>query len=112
MNIFARIPFAQTTYSTCFLLYHLARHPDVQHKVYQETMDILPDYDSGEITVEHMTKHLHYSRAVLKETFRMNPVSVGVGRTTNTDLVLGGYTVPKGVRSYHIAVNFLFDHRK
>lgn len=61
-------------------------------------MTILPNYDSDEITVEHMTKHLHYSRAVLKETFRMNPVSVGVGRTTNTDLILSGYNVPKGVR--------------
>lgn len=90
---------SQTTYSTCFLLYHLARNPDIQNKVFQETLSILPDYDNDEITVEHMTKHLNYSRAVLKETFRMNPVSVGVGRTTNTDLTLSGYNVPKGVSS-------------
>lgn len=58
---------------------------------------MLPNYDSHEITAEKLAKQLDYSRAVLKETFRLNPVSVGVGRITNTDLTLGGYNVPKGV---------------
>lgn len=38
-----------------------------------------------------------YTRAVLKEVLRLNPISIGVGRITNFDLVLGGYHVPKGV---------------
>lgn len=58
---------------------------------------VLPDYDRDEITVDKMANQLSYSKAVLKETFRLNPVSVGVGRTTNTDLVLSGFNVPKGV---------------
>lgn len=40
---------------------------------------------------------LTYCKAVLKETFRLNPVSVGVGRITNSDLILSGYHVPKEV---------------
>lgn len=74
--------------------------------MFEEAKKILPDYDNDEITIDHMTKHLNYSRAVLKETFRMNPVSVGVGRTTNTDLILGGYNVPKGV-SYPTLLEFI-----
>lgn len=73
----------------------MARNPHVQQQVFEEAKKILPNCDDDQIT--DMTKDLSYSRAVLKETFRMNPVSVGVGRTTNTDLILGGYNVPKGV---------------
>lgn len=87
----------QTTYSTCFLLYHIARHPEVQAKVLAEAMAVIPNYETDEITAEKMNNQLSYSKAVLKESFRLNPVSVGVGRTTNTDLVLNGYNVPKGV---------------
>lgn len=60
----------------------------------------MPNYESHEITAEKLAKQLDYSRAVLKETFRLNPVSVGVGRITNTDLTLGGYNVPKGVTDF------------
>lgn len=95
---FVLCPSPKTTYSTCFLLYHIARHPDVQERVFQEALKVLPNYDSDEITVDKMANQLGYSKAVLKETFRLNPVSVGVGRTTNTDLILSGYNVPNGVR--------------
>lgn len=74
--------------------------------MFEEAIKILPHSDEDEITTDHMAKHLNYSRAVLKETFRMNPVSVGVGRTTNTDLILSGYNVPKGV-SYSNSLEFL-----
>lgn len=69
----------------------------MQEKVFQEALHVLPDYDSDEITAAKMAQNLTYSKAVLKETFRLNPVSVGVGRNLNTDLILSGYHVPKGV---------------
>lgn len=75
----------------------MARNPEYQRRVFQEALTILPDYDNDELTVDKMSTELTYSRAVLKEIFRLNPVSVGVGRTTNTDLVLSNYNVPKGV---------------
>lgn len=61
-------------------------------------MAVIPNYETDEITAEKLNHKLSYSKAVLKESFRLNPVSVGVGRTTNTDLILNGYHVPKGVR--------------
>lgn len=75
----------------------MARNPECQERVFQEALTVLPDYDNDELTVDKMSSELNYSRAVLKETFRLNPVSVGVGRTTNTNLVLSNYNVPKGV---------------
>lgn len=68
---------------------------------------MLPDYDSDEITAEKMAKNLTYSKAVLKETFRLNPVSVGVGRNLNTDLILSGYEVPKGVSVSNLNIRSL-----
>lgn len=87
----------QTTYSTAFLLYHVAIHPEVQERVFQEALNVLPNFDSDEITADKMANQLSYSKAVLKESLRLNPVSVGIGRITNTDLNLSGYNVPKGV---------------
>lgn len=37
-----------------------------------------------------------YCRAVLKESLRLNPISIGVGRILNKDAILSGYQVPKG----------------
>jgi hypothetical protein len=36
-------------------------------------------------------------KAVLKESLRLNPISVGIGRILAQDAVLSGYHVPKGV---------------
>lgn len=48
-------------------------------------------------------------KAVLKESLRLNPVSVGIGRVLAQDAMLSGYRVPRGVSTiewsslgYHI----------
>ncbi|XP_037044691.1 cytochrome P450 302a1, mitochondrial isoform X1 [Bradysia coprophila] len=84
-----------TTYTTCFVLYHLAQHPTVQQKLYQETCDILPD-SSAKLEESIFHNRASYARAVLKESLRLNPISIGVGRKLNSDLVLSGYSVPQG----------------
>ncbi len=86
----------QTTYTTCFVLYHLAKNPRVQHKLYEETCDILPD-SSAKLNESIFLHKATYARAVLKESLRLNPISVGVGRKLNNDLILSGYNVPSGV---------------
>jgi ecdysteroid 22-hydroxylase len=48
------------------------------------------------ITAETL-KNATYTKAVIKETFRLNPISVGIGRILQTDVVLSGYGVPEGV---------------
>lgn len=87
----------QTTYTTCFVLYHLAKNPKIQNTLYQETCNILPN-SSSQLNESIFVNKAPYARAVLKESLRLNPISIGVGRTLNSDLVLSGYNVPRGVR--------------
>lgn len=84
-----------TTFSTCFALYHLAKHPEVQEKLYLEAVEVLKN-ESDVITPEILNSKIPYTRAVLKETLRLNPISIGVGRILNSDTILSGYNVPKG----------------
>lgn len=85
-----------TSYTTAFALYHISRHPEVQEKLYEEARKImkLPD---DPILSDCLNTGIPYTRAVLKEVFRLNPISVGVGRILTRDLILGGYHVPKEV---------------
>ncbi|XP_032676874.1 cytochrome P450 302a1, mitochondrial [Odontomachus brunneus] len=83
-----------TTYSTSSALYHLACNPDQQDKLRCEATDLLVDPDSP-ITADVLNNAV-YTKAVIKETFRMNPISVGIGRILQTDVVLSGYHVPRG----------------
>lgn len=39
-----------------------------------------------------------YLKAVLKETYRLHPLSIGVGRILQEDAVIRGYRIPKDVR--------------
>ncbi|KAE8746854.1 Cytochrome P450 CYP302 [Frankliniella occidentalis] len=83
-----------TAYTASFALYHLARNSDAQKKLQLEAQTLLQSATqpiSGDILSE-----ASYARAVLKEVFRMSPISIGVGRLLNKDLVLSGYQIPKG----------------
>ncbi|KAL6261454.1 hypothetical protein P5V15_006546 [Pogonomyrmex californicus] len=83
-----------STYTTSFILYHLARNTDVQEKLRSEAMALLLDPTSP-ITAETL-RNATYTKAVIKETFRLNPISVGIGRILQTDVILSGYHIPKG----------------
>lgn len=85
----------QATYSTSFLLYHLAKNPEAQQTLYEESYNLLPDKDSP--VTKNTLANCQYARAVLKESFRLNPISVGTGRILDSDAVFSGYQVPKGV---------------
>lgn len=84
-----------TSFSSCFAIYHLAKNPEVQEKLYEEACRVLPDHDDS-ITTEILNSKVPYTRAVLKEALRINPISVGVGRILSADTVFSGYLVPKG----------------
>ncbi|XP_055628860.1 cytochrome P450 302a1, mitochondrial isoform X2 [Toxorhynchites rutilus septentrionalis] len=85
-----------STYTTSFALYHLCKHPEVQQKLYEEASKILPDPRINAIEPVALNSEASYCRSVLKESLRLNPISVGVGRILNKDTVLAGYNVPKG----------------
>ncbi|XP_078044253.1 cytochrome P450 302a1, mitochondrial [Augochlora pura] len=83
-----------TTYSTAFTFYHLAKNQDAQEKLRKEATQLLPDPNQP-ITAD-ILRNASYTKAVIKESLRLNPISVGVGRILQTDVVLSGYQVPKG----------------
>ncbi|CAH2075253.1 unnamed protein product, partial [Iphiclides podalirius] len=83
-----------TAYATSFLLYHLARNPACQQKLYKEVVDLLPTKDSL-LTSETLSKAV-YVRNCVKESLRLNPVSIGVGRLLQKDIILKGYLIPEG----------------
>lgn len=85
------------------LLYHVSKNEEIQDKLYEETKQALPSADDP-ITLNIVNTEIPYMRAVLKESSRINPVAIGVGRLANTDMVLGGYLVPKNVS------NLNFNH--
>ncbi|KAF6198655.1 hypothetical protein GE061_008407 [Apolygus lucorum] len=82
-----------TSYTSSFLLWHLSQNPDVQEKLRDESKKLLPEGNS-QVTADVLREAL-FARAVLKETFRLNPIAIGISRNLAEDTVLSGYLVPK-----------------
>lgn len=53
------------TNSIVFLLYYLSANPEVQEKIYQESLKM-----KDEINLEDITMKAHYTRATIHESFR------------------------------------------
>jgi ecdysteroid 22-hydroxylase len=73
----------------------LAANPAAQRQLQQEAKSLLPTPESR-VTPEILSRAT-FTKAVLKEALRLNPVSVGVGRILQQDAVFSGFKVPKGV---------------
>ncbi|XP_049865928.1 cytochrome P450 302a1, mitochondrial isoform X2 [Pectinophora gossypiella] len=82
-----------TAYSTAFALYHLSRNPKCQEKLFEEAVKVFPTKDTP-LTADVLSK-ASYVRSCVKESLRLNPVSIGVGRLLQKDIVLKGYLIPK-----------------
>ncbi len=78
-----------------FILYHLARNPQKQEKDYQELNRFLPK--STIPVTQDILAELKYLKAAVKESFRLNPISIGVGRILPEDSSFSGYHCPKNV---------------
>ncbi|KAJ8305530.1 hypothetical protein KUTeg_016075 [Tegillarca granosa] len=76
-----------------------AKNPKIQEKLYQETKRVLPNNEP--ITPEKLTE-LTYIKAVLKETFRVYPITFATSRFVENDLEVGGYNIPAGT---HVQAN-------
>lgn len=76
-------------------IYQLSQNPDKQKILFKELRQILPNKDSP---VDHKTlEKMPYLRACIKETLRIKPVVIGNGRSLQSDAIIAGYEVPKGV---------------
>ncbi|KAJ8732093.1 hypothetical protein PYW08_014823 [Mythimna loreyi] len=83
-----------TAYATSFCLYHVSRNPEIQQKMFEEISALLPTKDA-KITSDVVSKAV-YVKSCIKESLRLNPVAIGVGRLTQKDFVLKGYLIPEG----------------
>ncbi|XP_050682280.1 cytochrome P450 302a1, mitochondrial isoform X2 [Leptidea sinapis] len=82
-----------TAYTISFVLYHLCRNPECQENLYEELLMLLPD-SKCKITMDTLSKAT-YLKACVKESLRLNPVAIGVGRVMQSDIILKGYKIPK-----------------
>ncbi|XP_011500803.1 PREDICTED: probable cytochrome P450 301a1, mitochondrial [Ceratosolen solmsi marchali] len=82
--------------AVCSILYQLATRPVEQEKIHAELMRIVPD-SKIPLTTKDLDQ-AHYMKAFIKEVFRMYSTVIGNGRTLQSDMVICGYHVPKGVQ--------------
>lgn len=83
-----------TTGSTAsFLLYHLATNPDKQEILYKEICDVIGP--QGQLTESSLAK-MKYMKAVQMESQRILPAIWGSSRVYDKDVVIGGYSIPRG----------------
>lgn len=88
--------FLQTSIALASTIYQLSQNPEKQQLLFEELQNALPGQDS-KVDVASQEK-MPYLKACIKETLRMYPVIIGNGRNLQSDTVLAGYQVPKGVR--------------
>lgn len=72
----------------------MATNPDRQRAL-QAELD--REWAPGAPLDAALLERLKYSRAAIKESLRMMPVINGILRTTNQDLNMRGFHIPKGV---------------
>lgn len=89
-----------------FILYNLATHPRCQEVLHDELKKLLPRKDSP-FTLETLDT-CTYLKRVVKESLRLNPISVGVARWLTKDGVIGGFHIPEKVRLLNYEDNYCF----
>nr|AKH03533.1 cytochrome P450 302A1 [Paracyclopina nana] len=72
--------------SMAFLLHELAKNELVQESLGREVQNV--DFDS--------LKAFKLGKAIIKESLRLHPISVGIGRNLAFDAAFSGYFIPKG----------------
>ncbi|XP_061192018.1 cytochrome P450 10-like [Saccostrea echinata] len=94
-----------TSSGSLWALYCLAKNPEVQEKLYEETKRVLPNNET--ITPEKLSE-LQYVKAILKETFRLYPITFATTRYLAKDTEVAGYTIPAGT---HVQGNLYTMYR-
>ncbi|XP_054706842.1 LOW QUALITY PROTEIN: uncharacterized protein LOC129216650 [Uloborus diversus] len=83
-----------TAHTVGFLLYHLAKNPDKQERLYQEVMSVLPS-EEQKMTPKTFAE-MRYLKCCMKESQRLHPVVGGSVRVLDHDVVMNGYRIPAG----------------
>lgn len=85
-----------TKSTTAFIMYNLAKHPEIQQKVYDEAYLLLKDDVNIDLDTEDLLR-MPYLDSVIKETLRLYPPVPFVCRKLDSEITTGGFTFPKNV---------------
>lgn len=81
-----------TTSGISHTLYLLARHPQVQQKVFEEIQQVIGNDKDKPITMREL-QDLKYLDVVIKESLRMYPPVPMIGRITEQEMEMGEFEV-------------------
>ncbi|KAG0710614.1 putative cytochrome P450 49a1 [Chionoecetes opilio] len=96
-----------TSHTMAFCLYLLARNPEAQKKLQKEVDEVTAGHQ-GPLTSKHLAR-LSYTKAIIKETFRIFPLTFGFARTLLRDVVLQGYWIPAGYNVFSLNILLGWD---
>ncbi|XP_014245081.1 probable cytochrome P450 301a1, mitochondrial isoform X2 [Cimex lectularius] len=82
--------------AVCSMLYQLATRPEVQEKMHEELVRVLPD-PKIKITSQHLDQ-MYYLKGFIREVLRMYSTVIGNGRVLLSDTKICGFNIPKGVQ--------------
>ncbi|XP_064400964.1 probable cytochrome P450 49a1 isoform X2 [Halichondria panicea] len=82
-----------TAYQSTYLLFELAKNPEVQERLYQEIQSVVGERPPTAQDLEAMP----YLRGCIKEGFRVRGAVNSLNRVLSEDAVIHGYHVPAGV---------------
>lgn len=79
-----------TTSASCFALYEISKHPDVQQKIYEELTDVMGDRMDEGLSYSDLGE-MKYLELVIKEVLRMYPPVPMFGRRTEEEFEVSEY---------------------
>lgn len=83
-----------TTSALTFIFYNIAKHQDIQQKVYEEILTVTGDDE--ELTLSQLNS-LRYMEFVIKESLRLFPSVPYYGRKFKNEFTVGDMTFPKSL---------------
>lgn len=79
--------------SICFALFELAKHPEVQQRIFQESIEVLGEVDTEELTFRNV-QDMKYLDMVIKETMRIYSPVPFIERQLTREVTNNGVTYP------------------
>ncbi|CAO1428771.1 unnamed protein product [Diamesa tonsa] len=83
-----------TTSAISFAFYNIAKYPEIQQKIYEESRSVLGDDLMESVTLSQLNE-LHYLGLCIKETLRLYPSVPFYGRKLSNDVTVDDITMPK-----------------